>query len=125
MLPAFGISLQSLQLVRVDLRLRRVGRYRCVQRDLADCDPKEQIQMEQRALWKRLYLLLGSQARPKSGDMPVSASTMRRTVLIPLIRARDNDKDGPGRMQILHYNIDRFPNDIKDLRGLETLLVAS
>jgi hypothetical protein len=39
-------------------------------------------------------------------------------------RARDSDSKGPGRLQILHYNIDRFPDDIKDLRGLETLLVA-
>jgi hypothetical protein len=39
-------------------------------------------------------------------------------------RARDSDSKGPGRLQILHYNIDRFPNEIKDLRGLETLLVA-
>jgi hypothetical protein len=38
--------------------------------------------------------------------------------------ARDSDSKGPGRLQILHYNIDRFPDDIKDLRGLETLLVA-
>ena len=28
-------------------------------------------------------------------------------------------------MQILHYNIERFPNEITDLRGLETLLVLS
>jgi len=38
-------------------------------------------------------------------------------------RARDSDSKSPGRLQILHYNIDRFP-EIKDLRGLETLLVA-
>jgi len=37
--------------------------------------------------------------------------------------ARDSDSKSPGRLQILHYNIDRFP-EIKDLRGLETLLVA-
>ena len=41
------------------------------------------------------------------------------------VSARDADKKDPGRMQILHYNIDRFPDEIKDLRGLETLLVAS
>jgi hypothetical protein len=40
-----------------------------------------------------------------------------------LNRARDSDSKTPGRLQILHYNIDRFP-EIKDLRGLETLLVA-
>lgn len=28
-------------------------------------------------------------------------------------------------MQILHYNIDRFPTEITDLRGLETLLVTT
>lgn len=40
-------------------------------------------------------------------------------------RARDADSKNPGRLQILHYNLDRFSNEIKDLRGLETLLVAS
>ena len=40
-----------------------------------------------------------------------------------MYRARDSDSKSPGRLQILHYNIDRFP-EIKDLRGLETLLVA-
>jgi hypothetical protein len=42
-------------------------------------------------------------------------------------RARDGDKDKdkPGRLQVLHYNIERFPDEIKDLRGLETLLVAT
>jgi hypothetical protein len=40
-----------------------------------------------------------------------------------MTRARDSDSKSPGRLQILHYNIDRFP-EIKDLRGLETLLVA-
>ncbi|KAE8542855.1 hypothetical protein D1P53_000918 [Cryptococcus gattii VGV] len=39
--------------------------------------------------------------------------------------AREADKKEPAKLQILHYNIDRFPNEIKDLRGLETLLVAS
>ncbi|UOH85243.1 hypothetical protein LQV05_002062 [Cryptococcus neoformans] len=39
--------------------------------------------------------------------------------------AREGDKKEPAKIQILHYNIDRFPNEIKDLRGLETLLVAS
>ena len=41
-----------------------------------------------------------------------------------MIRARGPDSKAPGRLQILHYNIERFPDDIKDLRGLETLLVA-
>ena len=40
-------------------------------------------------------------------------------------RARDKDKNTPGQLQILHYNIDRFPSEIKDLRGLETLLIAT
>ncbi|RSH92781.1 hypothetical protein EHS25_008227 [Saitozyma podzolica] len=44
-----------------------------------------------------------------------------------IARARDGekDKDKPGRLQVLHYNIERFPDEIKDLRGLETLLVAT
>ena len=41
------------------------------------------------------------------------------------LRAKEADKKDPARLQILHYNIDRFPNEIKDLRGLETLLVAT
>jgi hypothetical protein len=40
------------------------------------------------------------------------------------LRARGSDSKAPGRLQILHYNIERFPDEIKDLRGLETLLVA-
>lgn len=40
-------------------------------------------------------------------------------------RARSPEKNSPGRMQILHYNIDRFPTEITDLRGLETLLVTT
>lgn len=46
------------------------------------------------------------------------------TFLLFLFRAREADKKEPAKIQILHYNIDRFPNEIKDLRGLETLLVA-
>jgi hypothetical protein len=42
-----------------------------------------------------------------------------------MARARDGDKANPGRIQILHYNIDRFPEEILDLRGLETLLVTT
>lgn len=38
--------------------------------------------------------------------------------------ARGPDKGDPGRIQILHYNIERFPDEITDLRGLETLLVT-
>lgn len=41
------------------------------------------------------------------------------------IRAREAEKTASARLQILHYNIDRFPDEIKDLRGLETLLVAT
>ncbi|WVW82428.1 hypothetical protein I302_104438 [Kwoniella bestiolae CBS 10118] len=44
---------------------------------------------------------------------------------VEICLARDVSSKGPARLQILHYNIDRFPNEIKDLRGLETLLVAS
>ncbi|KAK8866030.1 hypothetical protein IAR55_001181 [Kwoniella newhampshirensis] len=44
---------------------------------------------------------------------------------VEICLARDSSKNDPGRIQILHYNIDRFPDEIKDLRGLETLLVAS
>ncbi|KAK1926542.1 hypothetical protein DB88DRAFT_482226 [Papiliotrema laurentii] len=44
---------------------------------------------------------------------------------VEICLARGGDKKEPGRLQILHYNIDRFPDEIKDLRGLETLLVAS
>ena len=40
-------------------------------------------------------------------------------------RARDGDKTGPGRLEVLHYNIERFPDEIRDLRGLETLIVAT
>ncbi|GFZ43645.1 hypothetical protein JCM24511_01365 [Saitozyma sp. JCM 24511] len=46
-------------------------------------------------------------------------------VEICLARDGDKDKDKPGRLQVLHYNIERFPDEIKDLRGLETLLVAT
>ncbi|CAD6568844.1 MAG: hypothetical protein TREMPRED_004793 [Tremellales sp. Tagirdzhanova-0007] len=44
---------------------------------------------------------------------------------VEICLARDGDKHSSGRIQILHYNIDRFPTEIKDLRGLETLLIAS
>ncbi|KAK4684448.1 hypothetical protein P7C73_g5732, partial [Tremellales sp. Uapishka_1] len=44
---------------------------------------------------------------------------------VEICLARESDKNGPGKLQILHYNIERFPNDILDLRGLETLLVAT
>ncbi|KIR35467.1 hypothetical protein I352_01742 [Cryptococcus deuterogattii MMRL2647] len=44
---------------------------------------------------------------------------------VEICLARESDKKEPAKLQILHYNIDRFPNEIKDLRGLETLLVAS
>ncbi|KIR38736.1 hypothetical protein I307_02820 [Cryptococcus deuterogattii 99/473] len=44
---------------------------------------------------------------------------------VEICLAREADKKEPAKLQILHYNIDRFPNEIKDLRGLETLLVAS
>ncbi|OWZ28810.1 hypothetical protein C361_06554 [Cryptococcus neoformans Tu259-1] len=44
---------------------------------------------------------------------------------VEICLAREGDKKEPAKIQILHYNIDRFPNEIKDLRGLETLLVAS
>lgn len=44
---------------------------------------------------------------------------------VEICLAREADKKEPAKIQILHYNIDRFPNEIKDLRGLETLLVAS
>ncbi|WWD17771.1 hypothetical protein CI109_102212 [Kwoniella shandongensis] len=44
---------------------------------------------------------------------------------VEICLARDSDRNNPGRLQILHYNIDRFPDEIKDLRGLETLLVTS
>lgn len=46
-------------------------------------------------------------------------------VAILMNRARAPDKNEPGRVQILHYNIERFPNEITDLRGLETLLLIS
>lgn len=51
----------------------------------------------------------------------------REYLLLIRCRARDGDKDKdkPGRLQVLHYNIERFPDEIKDLRGLETLLVAT
>ncbi|WRT64252.1 uncharacterized protein IL334_001183 [Kwoniella shivajii] len=39
--------------------------------------------------------------------------------------ARETTSKGPGRIQILHYNIDRFRNEIRDVRGLETILIAS
>lgn len=38
--------------------------------------------------------------------------------------AREGDKRDFPRISILHYNIERF-QDIKDLRGLEYLLVMS
>ncbi|OCF55343.1 hypothetical protein L486_06823 [Kwoniella mangroviensis CBS 10435] len=44
---------------------------------------------------------------------------------VEICLARDVSSKGPARLQILHYNIDRFPDEIKDVRGLETLLVAS
>ncbi|WWC86372.1 uncharacterized protein L201_001248 [Kwoniella dendrophila CBS 6074] len=44
---------------------------------------------------------------------------------VEICLARDSTSKGPGRIQILHYNIDRFTAEIQDLRGLETLLVAS
>lgn len=39
--------------------------------------------------------------------------------------ARSPDSKDPGRIQILHYNLERFPNEITDMRGLETLLVTT
>ena len=53
----------------------------------------------------------------------VSLSSLLKTLIMD-IRARGSDKNVPGRLQILHYNIERFPDEIKDLRGLETLLVS-
>nr|XP_018267047.1 uncharacterized protein I303_01030 [Kwoniella dejecticola CBS 10117]OBR89205.1 hypothetical protein I303_01030 [Kwoniella dejecticola CBS 10117] len=44
---------------------------------------------------------------------------------VEICLARDASSKGPARLQILHYNIERFPTEIKDQRGLETLLVAS
>ncbi|WVQ77076.1 hypothetical protein IAR50_006759 [Cryptococcus sp. DSM 104548] len=44
---------------------------------------------------------------------------------VEICLAREAYKQNPARLQILHYNIDRFTSDIKDVRGLETLLVAS
>nr|XP_019014839.1 uncharacterized protein I206_00926 [Kwoniella pini CBS 10737]OCF53620.1 hypothetical protein I206_00926 [Kwoniella pini CBS 10737] len=44
---------------------------------------------------------------------------------VEICLARDSSSKGPARLQILHYNIERFPTEIKDQRGLETLLVAS
>ncbi|KAL7424770.1 hypothetical protein Q5752_000454 [Cryptotrichosporon argae] len=44
---------------------------------------------------------------------------------VEICLARAGDKNGPGRIQVLHYNLDRFLDDIKDLRGLETLLYTS
>jgi hypothetical protein len=39
--------------------------------------------------------------------------------------ARSPDSKDPGRIQILHYNLERFPYEITDMRGLETLLVTT
>ncbi|EIW72585.1 hypothetical protein TREMEDRAFT_58756 [Tremella mesenterica DSM 1558] len=44
---------------------------------------------------------------------------------VEICLAREADKGVPARLQILHYNIERFPTEIKDVRGLETLLVMS
>ncbi|ORX36072.1 hypothetical protein BD324DRAFT_521824 [Kockovaella imperatae] len=44
---------------------------------------------------------------------------------VEICLAKEADKKEPARLQILHYNIDRFPDEIKDLRGLETLLTAT
>ncbi|ODN91992.1 hypothetical protein L198_05664 [Cryptococcus wingfieldii CBS 7118] len=44
---------------------------------------------------------------------------------VEICLAREAYKRNPARLQILHYNIDRFTSDIKDVRGLETLLVTS
>nr|ODN99764.1 hypothetical protein L204_02200 [Cryptococcus depauperatus CBS 7855] len=44
---------------------------------------------------------------------------------VEICLAREADKKEPAKLQVLHYNVERFPNEIKDLRGLETLLVAS
>ncbi|WVQ85240.1 hypothetical protein IAT38_007405 [Cryptococcus sp. DSM 104549] len=44
---------------------------------------------------------------------------------VEICLAREAGKDARARLQILHYNIERFPTEIKDLRGLETLLVTS
>ncbi|OCF31114.1 hypothetical protein I316_07246 [Kwoniella heveanensis BCC8398] len=44
---------------------------------------------------------------------------------VEICLAREASSKGPARLQILHYNIERFPDEIKDLRGLETLLVTS
>ncbi|BEI86004.1 hypothetical protein CcaverHIS002_0602910 [Cutaneotrichosporon cavernicola] len=47
------------------------------------------------------------------------------SVDVALGRVSGRDRK-PAHMSILHYNIERFiPNDIKDLRGLETLLVLT
>ncbi|KAL1410400.1 hypothetical protein Q8F55_004410 [Vanrija albida] len=44
----------------------------------------------------------------------------------PVEVGRRPDANGSGQIQFLHYNIDRFlGHEIKDLRGLETLFVAS
>ena len=37
--------------------------------------------------------------------------------------AREADSRSPAKLQILHYNIERFPTEIKDVRGLEALLL--
>ncbi|ORY33706.1 hypothetical protein BCR39DRAFT_518688 [Naematelia encephala] len=44
---------------------------------------------------------------------------------VEICLAREADKNAPARLQILHYNIERFPDEIRDLRGLETLLVST
>lgn len=98
---------------------------------------QQQVSMAPRDIRERLYLHNGPQARPTCWNMPVSYIP---TVLphphflnwlltfflflFLFFRAREGDKKEPAKIQILHYNIDRFPNEIKDLRGLETLLVA-
>ena len=86
-------------------------------------DVQQQVPLVSGGLWEGLHLCAGSQAGSTRRDLLVRESGGCDPALTKC-RARDGDKHSSGRIQILHYNIDRFPTEIKDLRGLETLLIA-